>query len=108
MSAIYQVKNNNKGVEYYSNFSVAKCFARQYLAEKVASREPKAYSVTYNEKISYISGCTVFVLTASVQKNYGEVKRVYRQNIKCPRLNENWVCAEGTQDFYARLKMLEK
>lgn len=108
MSAIYQVKNNNKGIEYYSNLAVAKAYARQCLAERVVSREPNAYNISYNEKISYIGGYAMLVLTATVQRDHIGVKKVYRQNIKCPRLNENWTCADGTHDFYERIKRLGK
>ena len=108
MGAIYQVKNNNKGIEYYSNLAVAKTHARQYLAERVMQREPTAYNIAYNEKISYVGGCVVVVLTATMRENRYGVRKTYRQNIKCPRVNEYWTCADGTQDFYNHIKAIQK
>lgn len=107
MGAIYQVKNNNKVVEYYSNLALAKHYARQYLAERVMQREPNARNISYNEKISYMRGYAVLVLTATMQRDYGSTRTTYRQNIKCPRINEHWTCADGTQDFYDRIKRIK-
>jgi len=108
MGAIYQVKNNNKGIEYYSNLAVAKSHARQYLAERVMQREPTAHNIAYNEKISYIRDYAVVVLTATMRESRYGVRKTYRQNIKCPRINEYWTCADGTQDFYNCIKTIQK
>ena len=105
MGAIYQVKNNNKRVEYYSNLAVAKHHARCYLAERVCQREPNAHNISYNEKISYVGGYAMLVLTASLSRDYG-ARKTYRQYIKCPRVNENWTCADGTNDFYNFIKSM--
>lgn len=108
MSTLYQVKNNNKGLEYYSNLALAKHYARQYLAERVKQREPNALRVGYGEMISYSRGCAVLVLTATVYSTRTCAPKIFRQNIKCPRLNNNLTCADGSADFYECLKHATK
>lgn len=103
MKAIYQVKNNNKQVELYANLTMAKCKAQQYLAERIMAKEPNSRGIwNYNESITYIQGIPHFTLTATVgtKRLNGCVRsKTYRQNIKCPKLNDWWTVPNGTQDF---------
>ena len=73
-----------------------------------ATQDNTAYNISYNEKISYVGGCAVVVLTATMRENRYGVRKTYRQNIKCPRVNEYWTCADGRQDFYDRIKIIQK
>lgn len=107
MTAIYQVKDNNNKIEYYSNLTIAKRVARKYLAERVAAKKVSAKGIIrYNERISYIRDCAALVLTATIiEKDYSV--RVLRQNIKLPRVNNFWTFAEGAREFRHEMELAQ-